>query len=312
MVGISLLAALLLAEVTLRVLFARELTVPNDERNLLYRYDSVLGWFPVASSSNQFLGSRRITAVHNREGFRAAADYSRSEKPGIVFLGDSFVWGYDVEVGERFSEKLQAKHPEWSIYNFGVSGYGTDQEYLLLQQRFEAYRPQVVFLMYEQGTDDTDNSTNRRWGYYKPYYIVKDSRLELHGCPVPRAEQFFFARHSWVCRSYVVRLLALGYFRAIAPPVLANNPNPTGPIILDLQKYVQSEGAILIVGLTGHNPTLERLLSSFKIPYIDLSTDSRYGSMGYHWLPEGHSVVAKRIERFLLDGKYMQVKAGSQ
>jgi hypothetical protein len=304
LVGISLLVSALLAEAVLRLFFPSELTVVQDERNLLYRYDPILGWFPVAGRSNLFLGTRTITVVHNRQGFRAAADYTVTDRPGIIFLGDSFVWGYDVELSERFTEKLQTKHPEWSLYNFGVSGYGTDQEYLLLQQQFDRYHPRVVFLMFEE-TDDGDNSTNQRWGYYKPYCTVTGSRLELHGIPVPRTDRFFFATHKILVKSYLVRLLSLGYFKLTAPRVIQNTPNPSGALIRDMQKYVSSKGALLVVGLTWRNPPLEQFLNYFKIPYVDVSTDLRYSGKGYHWSADGHTFVAARIDEFLVKGGFM-------
>ena len=303
-VAISLLFTVLVAEVGLRIYFASDLALVQDERNLLYRYDSVLGWFPVAGRSNLFLGTRTISVAHNAQGFRAAGDYVVTERPGIIFLGDSFVWGYDVELSERFTEKVQAKHPEWSIYNFGVSGYGTDQEYLLLQQQFDTYQPRVVFLMFEE-TDDSDNSTNQRWGYYKPYTTVTGSRLELHGIPVPRSERFFFANHRMLMKSYVMRLLTLGYFKLTAPRVIQNTSNPSGALVRDLQKYVTSKGAQLVVGLTWRNPPLEQLLTYFKIPYVDVSTDLRYSGKGYHWSAQGHTFVAEKVDEFLVKGGFM-------
>ncbi|HTL59272.1 MAG TPA: SGNH/GDSL hydrolase family protein [Candidatus Limnocylindrales bacterium] len=303
-VGISLLFTALLMEVGLRIYFPSELSVVQDERNLLYRYDPILGWFPVAGRSNLFLGTRTISVAHNSQGFRAATDYAPADKPGIIFLGDSFVWGYDVELSERFTEKLQTKHPEWSIYNFGVSGYGTDQEYLLLHQQFDRYHPRVVFLMYEE-TDDGDNSTNHRWGYYKPYATVTGSRLKVHGIPVPRSDRFFFATHKLLVRSYVIRLLALGYFKLTAPRVIQNTPNPSGALVRDIQRYVSSKDARLVVGLTWRNPPMEQILTYFKIPFVDLSTDLRYSGKGYHWSAEGHSFVADKIDEFLAKGRFM-------
>ena len=102
------------------------------------------------------------------------------DRPGILFLGDSYLWGYDVEAAERFTDKLQVRHPEWSIYNLGVSGYGTDQEYLLLNRYFDEYKPQVVFLLFCEETDHEDNRSNMRYGgYYKPYCTITGNRLEL-------------------------------------------------------------------------------------------------------------------------------------
>src|SRR5689334_13030126 len=97
----------------------------HDEKSLMYRYDEQLGWFPVPARTNKFTASRTITVGNNRKGFRGP-ELTLDEKPRIMFIGDSFTWGYDVEASERFTEKLQARHQELSIHNLGVSGYGTD------------------------------------------------------------------------------------------------------------------------------------------------------------------------------------------
>jgi len=120
----------------------------------------------------------------------------------MIFLGDSFVWGYDAEQQERFTEKLRANIPGWSIYNLGVSGYGTDQEYLLLRQQYDFYRPQIVFLIFCKDNDDEDNSRNERYGlYYKPYFTVDGAWLKLRGVPVPRSEAYFFSLHNLLVKS---------------------------------------------------------------------------------------------------------------
>ena len=45
-----------------------------------------------------------------------------------MFVGDSFVWGYDVEASERFTELLRDEFPGIRIVNAGVNAYGTDQD----------------------------------------------------------------------------------------------------------------------------------------------------------------------------------------
>jgi hypothetical protein len=302
---LSIVIAVALAEVGLMLFFRSHFVSFEDERTLLYRYDRTLGWFPIANSKDQFLASRVITVQNNSEGFRAP-ERVPNDKPGLVFLGDSFVWGYDVNAPERFTDKLQERHPEWNVYNFGVSGYGTDQEYLLLQQRFDAYRPRVVFLLYCTETDEDDNSSNLIHGdYYKPYYTMTQGRLELHGVPVPRSQRAFLAEHPILARSYVAQLLVRSYF-AITAPKPVHNPDPTGSIIRDLQKFVADRGAVLVVGITSSNPALEEFLRLLKIPFLDLSTSLRYPGFGSHWTPEGNTFVCEKIDAFLMAGKLME------
>jgi len=76
-----------------------------------------------------------------------------------------------------------------------------------------------------------------------------------------------------------MRLLVRAWFKIAAPRQL-HNPDPTGAIIRDLQKYVISKGAVFVMGLTRSNPRLEEFLQYFKIPYVDLATSERYAGFG--------------------------------
>jgi len=301
----TLLVAAGLGETGLRIFMSKQLAIPLDERNLLFHHDPRLGWFPVPNSRVRFKGSRGVLVANNSRGFRAPEQYSDS-RPGIAFLGDSFVWGYDVEASERLTEKLQERHPEWNIFNFGVSGYGTDQEYLLLQQLFDACKPRIVFLIFCTENDDDDNCSNVRYGgYYKPYCTVVSNRLTLHGIPVPRCERVWLAEHEVASESYLVRLLVRCWFKLAGPREL-RNPIPTGPIIRDMQKFVTLKGATLLVGLTKANPNLEEFLTFFKIPFLKLDTNLRYSEFGGHWTPEGHRFVCGKVEQFLIEGKFLE------
>ena len=298
----SLLVAAVLAELVLTLFFQERFAFFEDERSLLYRYHATLGWFPIPNSHDRFMASRVINVVNNGEGFRAP-ELTPGEKPGIVFLGDSFVWGFDVEAPERFTEKLQAKHPDWNIFNLGVSGYGTDQEYLLLQQQIDRYKPKVVFLVFCVESDDDDNSTNARYGrYYKPYFTESGGQLQLHGVPVPRSERVFLAEHERLARSCVAQLFVRAWFRLTTPAVV-HNPDPSLAIVAELQKYLRNKGAILCLGLTRSHPALEEFLRRAKIPFVDLSTTLRYAAFGAHWTPEGHSFVCDRIDELLIREK---------
>ena len=297
----SLVACLGLCEVLLRVFFRNTVGPTNDERSLTYRYDSELGWFPIANSTKQFTGSRTITVTHNSKGLRDKEPVE-SSKPGILFLGDSLVWGFDSEANERFTERLQTNHPEWGVYNMGVSGYGTDQEYLLLQKFFAEYRPRVVFLIVCGDNDNEDNAWNIRGGYYKPFYTLEGGRLKLNNVPVPKSAKVIFAEHSLLCGPYVVRLAVMAWNRMVAPPAHRNPDPPTGALLLDMCRYVTDRRATLAVGLQHSHPDIEKFLRDFQIPYISLETTNSshvYRDYGHHWTPEGHAFVASKIEEFL-------------
>ncbi|HZR16491.1 MAG TPA: hypothetical protein VFE51_04125, partial [Verrucomicrobiae bacterium] len=108
-----------------------------------------------------------------------------------------------------------------------------------------------------------------------------------------------------LAKSYVAQLVIRGWFKLTATrPVV--NPDPTGAIIRDLQKYVAAKGATLVVGLTRSNPPLEEFLRYLRLPYVDLSTPLRYPNFGGHWTPEGHTFVCNKIDEFFAAGKFME------
>ncbi len=303
---LSLLVCVGITEIAMRILLKNTLGMRTNERSLLYRYDEELGWFPVANNSNIFRGgSRPIEVAHNSRGFRDS-EHIIDTRPRILFLGDSFVWGYDVESQERFTEKLRAKLPDWSIYNLGVSGYGTDQEYLLLARQYDFYKPTIVFLVFGGGNDELDNSYNVRYGgYFKPYFIANGDNLTLKGVPVPKSDEYFLAQHDVLSHSYWFRLLVNGYFKVMGSPSLRVK-DPTLAIITHMHRFVTTRGAEFIVGLHDMHPGLEKYLKDNNIPCVDLSNSYRYPANGRHWTPEGHTLVSDTIYNFLMQGRYLQ------
>src|SRR6266404_3064425 len=90
----SLLVVAALSEIALRAFYRDAFKELEDERTLTYRYDARIGWFPIPNSAKRFTGFRTINIKHNSNGFRDHEPV-RSDRPGIVFLGDSLVWGFD-------------------------------------------------------------------------------------------------------------------------------------------------------------------------------------------------------------------------
>ncbi len=308
---VALIFCLIIIEIGMRNFFNdNRLSTHTDERNLLYRYDRNLGWFPVENSEKLHTGTHAFSVKHNSRGFRDS-EHLVDKKPNIVFIGDSFLWGYDVEESERFTDKLRSKLPDWTIRNLGVSGYGTDQEYILLKKHYGFYKSQIVFLLFCTDNDEADNSTNMRYGgYYKPYFVVNENNLELSGTPVPKSENYFFVNHTTLAQSYLFKWLAKLYFEHNSPSLLRLK-NPTRSIIAEMNEFVKNKGAQFIVGLADQSPELEIFLTDKKIPFVSLSNSHRYPSYGRHWTPEGHTFVTEKIYDFLVNRGYLASRTAS-
>src|SRR5438874_13666948 len=99
------IATLVAAEIVLRVIDLRYLRTYRAGADRVYNYDAELGWFPYPNSELTFTGIRTIKVRHNSLGLRDI-EPETGRKPAIAFFGDSFVWGYDAEENERFTNLL--------------------------------------------------------------------------------------------------------------------------------------------------------------------------------------------------------------
>ena len=160
---------------------------PAGDRRF-WAYDPLLGWRHVPGRSGLHQHPDfRVRVDINDAGLRDR-DYptARTQRDRMLFLGDSFGWGFGVERDESVSELLEARHPGWEIVNASVSGYGTDQQLLWYREEGFQYQPDVVFVLFHPN-DFHDNSRYSRYGYRKPLFEIRDAeRLELTEVPVER------------------------------------------------------------------------------------------------------------------------------
>jgi lysophospholipase L1-like esterase len=304
-----LIATLVVAEIVLRVIDLRYLRTHRAGAERIYNYDAELGWFPVPNSDVTFRGMRTVRVHHNSFGLRDV-EHDTSPKPTIAFLGDSFVWGYDAEQNERFTEVLRSKMPEHRIVNSGVTAYGTDQEYLLLQRLWDRIKPDVVVLMVCVDNDRKDNQANMRYdGIYKPYFVMSPAGGEFKGIPVPRSRHLHFADNWFARHSLVFRAVVSAYVLIAHPPVSV--PDPTERLIAMMKEFVESKGAKFLVGLQYRDASLEAALTALNVPYTSFDGAEHELGDGDHWTPKGHQLVAERLMA-LLSGSGVRPDAARQ
>jgi hypothetical protein len=306
------IATLLGIELALRLADFRELREGNSERSLSYRYDADLGWAPIPNSTSIVTNARTIHVEHNSLGLRDQ-EFLVDGRPTIMFLGDSLVWGLDAEADERFSEILKRRVPNYRIVPAGVSGYGTDQEYLLLQRLWPKIRPAVVVLMFCTQNDREDNSTNIRYeGYHKPYFaITSDGELRREGQPVPRSRLQSIKEDWWVHHLWLVRLANAVYLKIRHPLVYVQDP--TERLVDEIQGFVERHGARFMVGLQTTDISLVRHLRARRIPFATLDEADFYpgAAVGGHWTPKGHVLVAERLMDLLKENNAIPTDANA-
>ena len=301
----ALALALGLGELACRTFLADRLAVATDERNLLYRYDATLGWFPAPSTDRRFLGERSIDVRHNRLGLRDVEfPPPTAERPRLAVFGDSFVWGYDAQAEERFTDLLRRRHPDWDVMNCGVSGYGTDQALLLSERLAALLRPDVVVLEFN-GADRNDNVlTVNHGGYGKPAFQLDGDALTLVNVPVPLLGKARWAESPLYRHSYAWRLL-VGNSTA---PTVAIMQDPSEAIVDRMHAEATTAGAAFVLLLEGSDVAMAAHAAARGIAVAEVepalqaaqsSEPLRYAGHGAHWTPAGHRVVADLLDPVL-------------
>ena len=312
-VGVSLattIVTLAALEMFLRVADFRMLREGITERSLSYRYDAELGWAAVPGSSSILKNARTIHVQHNSLGLRDI-EFSLDAQPTILFLGDSFVWGLDAEADERFTDLLRARVSGYKILAAGISGYGTDQEYLLLKRLWARVQPAVVVLIFCTQNDRGDNSTNIRYeGYQKPYFATApDGSLVLENQPVPKARLQYIKEDWLVQHVWLARLVTASYVGVRYPQVFV--PDPTERLVNEIRDFVEANGAKFLVGIQYNDPELIRHLQANRIPFVTFDGAAFYpgAASGAHWTPEGHKLVAERVLGLLWENNIVREDA---
>jgi GDSL-like lipase/acylhydrolase family protein len=289
------LVTLAATELLLRLADFRELRQDFSERSLAYGYDAELGWAPVPNSVSMVTTARTIHARHNSLGFRDI-EFKPDQRPVMLFIGDSFIWGVDAEANERFTDLLRDRLPHYQIVNAGVSGYGTDQEYLWLKRIWPDIHPDVVVLFFCTDNDRKDNTTNVRYGrYHKPFFeSAADGTLRLSGQPAPKSLQLLI-KESWLVQHlWLARAAASATIELASPPVAV--PDPTERLVSRIHEFVGSHDAKLLVALQSTDDRLVAQLRAERIPYVALDGAPAYSlEYGSHFTPEGHEFASRRL-----------------
>ncbi len=135
--------ALALAEGALRVWFAVAARGGSRGREIV----AGIGWQPVAHATvdEDVPGFGRVRYRTGPGGFRLFGD-PHTSKPRVLVLGDSFTEAAMVSDGETYYHRLAAARPDLEFFAAGGGGYGTLQEYMLLDRWVDTIRPALVLL----------------------------------------------------------------------------------------------------------------------------------------------------------------------
>ncbi len=163
--------------------------------------------------TREMAGQPRTVSL-NAEGFHDH-ERTRDVRPKtrrIVFVGDSFLEAYQVDIDASFSQSVarrltnRARTEGYSVeaVNQGVHGYGLGVYALHVRERLAEWNPDAVVLCLFLGNDLHDNFTPVA-SPAVPRFHMADG--ELAHLPAPAADARIWLRDNVLARSVLVRFL---------------------------------------------------------------------------------------------------------
>ena len=176
---VSLLFALLLAEVALRIV--------GYSNPYFYTFEDETGWMLRPNTSGWFRKEGAAYITINSAGLRDR-EHTLQQSANtyrIAIVGDSFAEALQVPFEQTFWHLLESKLTncpalagrQIEVLNFGVSNYGTAQELIALRTRVWAYAPDMIVLAFTPANDVRNNSRALEGDELRPYFIYQGDQL---------------------------------------------------------------------------------------------------------------------------------------
>ncbi len=280
-----------------------------------------------ASGSGLISGSGSDSGLNSGSGSSSGSDSDSDlgsnstsaalHRPRIAVLGDSYVFGHGVEEDETFAARMRELRPDWEVLNFGVTGYSTDQELLLLENVVLPLEPNLVLVCLYRN-DILDNGQATAWGLYrKPRFELDDSgELQPVAARLDEALPISMRARRWLRRNFVlydVVAFRLAGQRAEGESGPSDAQALTRALLLRMADRCHDRGVDFgLVMLPGIDKTefLADVPPASKGARVDLGPaferhekEKPDVPLGFtydsHWNPTGHELVAQELIRFI-------------
>jgi lysophospholipase L1-like esterase len=328
---VAILVLFLAGEASIRAWHFYKNTFSGQMNPKVIALDDVQGWLPVKNYRyrGELLdaGGERypVDIGTNADGYRTFGDMQPGDRKKVLFLGDSFTHAMQVSDDKTYYGLLQ-EALGIEAFAFGVDGYGTLQEYLLLNSIMDDLRPDIVVLqfcpndfinnLYDLELQSAHNNNGLRRPYlvdgevvYKTpasfpaqrefaarfseflYFIIKKIDL-LNEPPVNPAEKLIEEqglRYALFRESVDITDEALARFRARIPPdtaVYAFSTHHQYPYLDTFRTLAEKNGIRFIDG------------TSQAVAAAEAAGVTTRAADGAHWNNAGHRAIANVLRDY--------------
>ncbi len=121
----------------------------GDPKLALYRTDANTIWRHAPNIEQHYIAPEFSIDIRlDGDGFRSPKEPSRLDVPTVLFIGDSFTFGWGVSSGESFvdliRQQMTGSHPRLQFINAGVNSFAFDQQLVTLNRLLASHRPALV------------------------------------------------------------------------------------------------------------------------------------------------------------------------
>lgn len=254
------------------------------------QYDRLLGWRNFkqnpGAGKNESLNSERWRSTHE---FKV-----EKTKPRVIFIGDSFGYGWFIDDSETIPAYLQSLlGSHYEVMNLSARGFGLDQMALVATEIAPRYQPDILILAFIAG-DLPRSCYDFQFELKKPRYFLENGNLKLTGVPVPtpyetyQAHQFIGSKArniaiSWLRRSRLACLVG----QIILQKKHRECMEVVNPKLVD--SVARGGTKLLVVHLDGElPPKFEKTVRDLPVSYLSLPLLTRTIASTLGLTPERH------------------------
>lgn len=265
----------------------------------------------------------RVEIQTNKYGFRIFGDPGTKSKKKILFIGDSSTQALDVSNDKTYYGLLKDKIPI-EVFAYGGGGYGTLQEYMILDEYIDIIKPDVV-VMQVCSNDFINNdyelevrSSKNNNGMLRPYMTKEGSIIYALPKPIPWLRELI-NKHSRFLYFVVSRIDRLRAKQSVSVediirkegrsfPLFMESVEITEQIFQKIKKRIPAETPLYVFSIDDTSPyynAFKKILNKNKIALIDSVPQAikRAEQKGIvvrasdkaHWNETGHQIIMDEL-----------------
>jgi hypothetical protein len=263
----------------------------------------------------------------------------------IVVVGDSFPMGLAVQPKETFPKQLEQQLGEgYEVLNLGIQGYGTDQEFVVIQEDVLRLQPDLVIWSIFPGNDFGDVVNDHLYELTpdNSLHLVEDNYITTHVPKLRLGLAYNIFRYGSFLPPTVEKLIDGAFFqdkvhilvdpnepnRLFGVPLaqkliteglalLKSNGIPVAFVIIPSFEIVQDDSRIKAEGVppelyeTNENLALN-IVTSTSLPVVNLTplfrsraSEGLYVASDRHLSVTGHHLAALELEALLRQSRLL-------